>query len=70
MTTKERLMGAIDDAPDELLDQLFLFLEFLRSRQNTMLEEVDRDYQVGLSALMTEWDSEEDKEAYGYLQSV
>ena len=70
MTTKERLMGAIDDAPDELLDQLFLFLEFLRSRQNTMLEEVDRDYQVGLSALMTEWDSEEDEEAYGYLQSV
>ena len=35
-----------------------------------MLEEVDRDYQVGLSALMTEWDSEEDEEAYGYLQSV
>ena len=29
MTTKERLMGTIDDAPDELLDQLFLFLEFL-----------------------------------------
>jgi hypothetical protein len=70
MTTKERLMGAIDDAPDELLDQLFLFLEFLRSRQNTMVEEVDRDYQVGLSGLMTEWDSEEDEEAYGYLQSV
>ena len=70
MTTKERLMGAIDDAPDEILDQLFIFLEFLRSRQNTIVEEVDRDYQVGLSGLMTEWDSEEDEEAYGYLQSV
>ena len=70
MTTKEHLMEAIDDAPDEILDQLFIFLEFLRSRQNTMVEEVDRDYQVGLSGLMTEWDSEEDEEAYGYLQSV
>ena len=70
MTTKERLMGAIDDAPDEILDQLFIFLEFLRSRQNTIVEEVDRDYQVGLSGLMTEWDSEEDEEAYGHLQSV
>ena len=70
MTTKERFMGAIDDAPDEILDQLFIFLEFLRSRQNTIVEEVDRDYQVGLSGLMTEWDSEEDEEAYGYLQSV
>jgi hypothetical protein len=67
MTTKERLMGAIDDAPDELLDQLFLFLEFLRSRQSAAAEEIDRDYQVGLSGLMTEWDS---AEAYGYLQSV
>ena len=70
MTTKEHLMEAIDDAPDEILDQLFIFLEFLRSRQNTIVEEVDRDYQVGLSGLMTEWDSEEDEEAYGYLQSV
>jgi hypothetical protein len=70
MTTKERLIGAIDDAPDELLDQLFLFLEFLRSRQSSVVEEVDRDYQAGLSGLMTEWDSEEDEEAYGYLQSV
>ena len=67
MTTKERLMVAIDDAPDELLDQLFLILEFLRSRQSAAAEEIDRDYQVGLSGLMTEWDSEE---AYGYLQSV
>ena len=67
MTTKERLMGAIDDAPDELLDQLFLILEFLRSRQSAAVEEIDWDYQVGLSGLMTEWDSEE---AYGYLQSV
>lgn len=67
MTTKERLMGAIDDAPDEILDQLFIFLEFLRSRQSAAVEEIDRDYQVGLSGLMTEWDSEE---AYGYLQSL
>lgn len=71
MTTKERLMGAIDDAPDALLDQFFLFLEFLRSRQNPVVEEVDRDYQAGLlSGLMTEWNSEEDEEAYDYLQSV
>ena len=67
MTTKERLMVAIDDAPDELLDQLFLILEFLRSLQSAAVKEIDRDYQVGLSGLMTEWDSEE---AYGYLQSV
>ena len=67
MTTKERLMGEIDDAPDELLDQLFLILEFLRSLQSAAVKEIDRDYQVGLSGLMTEWDSEE---AYGYLQSV
>ena len=32
------------------------------------VEETDRDYQQGLSGLMTEWDSEEDEEVYGYLQ--